>query len=326
MIKLNITGDLRTIANSAWISTTDEIKTKSKTDEDVERVVCFLAQNLHTSPFESVTLTFSSDGNFENKDIYELGKMKYSKYTSMYGGVVTVDLLNFAKYCYSKSFKTELWSILEKKDNRLCEILKMFDFSKKEDPPEDCTHLFKEDISVELVDYHRSDYKGHSRATWRIKCPLSVAVQILRHRTASFNMVSGRYKTIRQELFHTPIDIMLLLEQANLNGENDLSGLIDSMCLNMENSKSIYLHTMKELKRCKSNKLISNDEYKRMREYVRFILPEGRLTELYVSMYLDDLNNFFMLRNSSHAQMEHIAVAQLMKKTLKKVINNFDND
>ena len=83
---------------------------------------------------------------------------------------------------------------------------------------------------------------------------------------------------------------------------------------------------MKELKRCKLNKFISNDEYKRMREYVRFILPEGRLTELYISMYLDDLNNFFMLRNSSHAQMEHIAIAQLMKKTLKKVTNNFDND
>ena len=34
---------------------------------------------------------------------------------------------------------------------------------------------------------------------------------------------------------------------------------------------------MKELKKCKTEKTMTNDEYKRMREYVRFILPEGRL-------------------------------------------------
>ena len=40
---------------------------------------------------------------------------------------------------------------------------------------------------------------------------------------------------------------------------------------------------------------LTNDEYKRMREYVRFILPEGRLTELYITMYLDDLDNFLII-------------------------------
>ena len=58
MIQLKVSGTMRDIANSAWISTTDEIKTKSRTDEDVVRVVNFLASNMHTSPFECVTLTF----------------------------------------------------------------------------------------------------------------------------------------------------------------------------------------------------------------------------------------------------------------------------
>ena len=144
--------------------------------------------------------------------------MKYSKYTSVRGGIVTVDLLNFAKYCYFKSFKTELWDILEEKDKKLCEVLKMFDFSKTEDPPEDCTHLFSEDVSVELVDYHMSEYKSHSRANWRVRYPLSIAVQILRHRTTSFNMVSGRYKTIRQEVVGIPSDINDIIDSVHQKG------------------------------------------------------------------------------------------------------------
>ena len=201
----------------------------------------------------------------------------------------------------------------------------MFDFSKTEDPPEDCTHLFSEDVSVELVDYHMSEYKSHSRATWRVRCPLSIAVQILRHRTASFNMVSGRYKTIRQEVVGIPSDINDIIDSVHQKGLDldleelsSLRVLIDDMSYKMKSSKSKYLRLMKELKKCKTEKTMTNDEYKRMREYVRFILPEGRLTELYITMYLDDLDNFIMLRNSSHAQLEHIAVAQLMKKTLKK--------
>ena len=35
--EITVTGNCRDIANSAWISTTDEIKTKSRTDEDVDR-------------------------------------------------------------------------------------------------------------------------------------------------------------------------------------------------------------------------------------------------------------------------------------------------
>lgn len=322
-IKMYKTGNMRSIANSAWISTTDEIKTKEKSDEEVDRVVCFLAKNLHTSPFEVVTISFEEQNvsyfSCANSDIKELSSNKYSKISESENSViVTIDLLNFAKYCYKNSFENDLWVIFSKEEPRLSEVIKMFDFSRKENPPEDLNHMFENDILVELIEFHDTTHKNSSRATWRVKCPLSISVQILRHRTASFNMVSGRYKTIRQEMIGIPTDIVSLLEQTSLNGENRLDALMKDMTGNMESSKLVYLSTMKELKRCKDEKLMSNDEYKRMREYVRFILPEGRLTELYITMYLDDLDNFLMLRNSEHAQLEHIAVAQLMKKTLNE--------
>ena len=43
-ISLNVTGTLRTIAESAWISTMDEVRAKSRDDESVDRVVKFLVE------------------------------------------------------------------------------------------------------------------------------------------------------------------------------------------------------------------------------------------------------------------------------------------
>ena len=102
MIKMNKTGDMRSIANSAWISTISESRANSRTDEDVDRVVCFLAEHLHTSPFESVTLSFVENKvdylKNANQDMLDLIKNKYSKSSCFKDGVsVTIDLLNFCK-------------------------------------------------------------------------------------------------------------------------------------------------------------------------------------------------------------------------------------
>jgi hypothetical protein len=57
-MRLEITGDLRSVANSAWVSTLDESKAKSKDELEVLRVTKFLVEHHHTTPFESVTLSF----------------------------------------------------------------------------------------------------------------------------------------------------------------------------------------------------------------------------------------------------------------------------
>jgi hypothetical protein len=66
-MNIKATGNLRSIADSAWISTTGEIAAKKRSDEDVDKVTKFLAKNMHTSPFECVTLELSS--------LYMEGKM-----------------------------------------------------------------------------------------------------------------------------------------------------------------------------------------------------------------------------------------------------------
>lgn len=331
--KITVTGTCRDIANSAWISTTDEIKTKSRTDEDVDRVVAFLAKNMHTSPFECVTLTVKCS-LIDTQSDHTLGKLvqnKYSKVSSITASneiLITTDLLNFSKVCYFAGFVGSLWTQFKDDFPEISAKVTLFDFAAEHNPNEEISDsIFDKQMKVELIDFHDVGMDSHARATWRVRCPLSIAVQMLRHRTGSFNMVSGRYKTIRQEMVETPDDIKKIIDsvcekEQNLDSLNSLTKLLEDMSYKMKSSKHKYLETMKELKRCKMAKIMTNNEYKRMREYVRFILPEGRMTELYITFYMPDFRNFIMLRDSSHAQIEHIWIAQRMKKTLEKVYKN----
>lgn len=84
-----------------------------------------------------------------------------------------------------------------------------------------------------------------------------------------------------------------------------------------------YRKLMKKAKEFKDKNILSNEEYKRLRENSRFILPEGRITELYVTFYLDDFyHSYLPLRNSSHAQIEHIWIAQEMERKLEERLAN----
>ena len=327
MINYKITGDLRAVANAAWISTMDQSKAEQRTDEDVDRVTTFLAKNAHSSPFEAVTVTVS----FNEADHYNLFLslkskrfFRHVKCESVHSDgprynatvVMTTDLLNFYKLNYEVGLGNPIWSNFSAKYKDLAGKITMLPLnpdsglSMSEDAEDQTENFSNSNIEVDLVSVHQvSSCDSHTRITWRVKCPLSIGVQMLRHRTASFNMVSGRYKTIRQEFTTTSEDLIRIFENS------DLLPMSKELRAIAAQNKDFYLSFMKKLAQLKRSDEITNDEYKRCREFVRFILPEGRMTELYVTFYKEDFNHFLKLRNNSHTQPEHIYVAQLMKKT-----------
>lgn len=323
LIKIQVTGDLRSIANAAWISTTDQKKAEERSYEDVKRVTSFLAKNAHTSPFESVTVSlFIKDFKYEKmiefKDILSGSRFgKFVKTRLVSDSVcLTTDLLNFYKIIRLLGENNEIWTRFSFENPDMAERLELIplrygsDLGLEENAEDVSENFLHSNIEVEIVSVH-SPIKDKScdRITWRVKCPLSIGVQMLRHRTGSFNMVSGRYKTIRQEFTTTSNDLIKIFDKA------DILGLDKQLREKAEETREFYLEFMKSLAKLKKEDVISNEEYKRCREYVRFILPEGRMTELYITFYKEDFDHFLKLRNSSHTQPEHIYVAQLMKKT-----------
>lgn len=305
---LKITGDTKDIAHSAWISTINEMVADAKSEAEIERVVNFLIDNHHSSPLECVTLTFESsqDGDLD----FAALSSKYSRYFG--DKIFTIDLLNFIKEIKKKDmFGSKMWLLFEKLRPRLSVIIKKFGLLLDTPSPAVDNLLGDHGMDVELVLLHDSNDNRHARATWRVKCPLSIAVQILRHRDASYNMVSGRYRTIKQEMIGPAVDCDEIMNKMGI----DLASYLDSVKPVVQR----YLDIMKSAKHSKDDGVISNEEYKRLREFARFVLPEGRMTELYVTCYLDTFyDNFLKLRNSVHAQTEHIWVAQEMQKTLEK--------
>lgn len=354
-MKLQITGNLRSVANSAWVSTLDEAKAENKSDEEVIRVTKFLVAEHHTTPFECVTLSYSFDTDDEHDDnsYWEMAQFLNSPYVKLSENLtiidmfankgiayVTTDLFNFIKICksqygndknYQPYKEAKFWKLFEAQDPLLASVVDEF---KMPEPyttgAEDVSEkLGPNGIKVELVELHNPGNRDHIRATWRICCPLSIAVQILRHRKISANMSSSRYRTANLDIVDFYDDVKAIYRKfipANYNGyadPNDEETYLPN--LNFEEALSFgyeapsmksYSWVMCEAKSAKVANIISNDEYKRFREFARYILPEGRMTELYATFYLPDFLHYLQLRDSNHAQIEHIHVAQLMKKTI----------
>lgn len=320
-MQIRVTGDVRQVAESAWISTLNEIKAKARSDDDARKVVEFLIDNHHTSPFESITITFEDRYKRAEKLLAPYIGDRFARFKPRSVGatklaILTIDLLNFIKVTMNHNlFNKEAWHLFEEIRPELAKVCRRYnalgekEITRKADDLLGPTHEMK----VELVSFHDEGDAELSRATWRICCPLSIAVQILRHRSGSFNMTSGRYRTLRQDIIGPVKDCSDLFAKLGLD-LNRYLGSVDGVILQ-------YNKVMKIANDAKEKKIISNAEYKRIREFARFVLPEGRMTELYVTFYLNDFyNNYIVLRDSEDTQVEHIWVAQEMQKTLNSMV------
>ena len=126
---------------------------------------------------------------------------------------------------------------------------------------------------------------------FHIKCPIFVARQWLRHRTASVNEVSARYSIIQNEYFVPDV----FRKQSTTRGQGGEEPFDDSedfriqqimMC---EDAFRVY------------ERLLSDGV---SRELARAHLPQSTFTEFYWKIDLHNLLHFLQLRMDDHAQKE----------------------
>jgi thymidylate synthase (FAD) len=134
------------------------------------------------------------------------------------------------------------------------------------------------------------------RFEFHVKLPIFVARQWMRHRTGSFNEVSGRYSEMPNEMY-TPQPIRKQSE-TNRQGSSDESlddAFLDLYDIAHEKSYEIY------------QTLLANDAAK---ELARGVLPLNLYTEFYWTVDLWNLMHFLRLRIDGHAQLEIRVFAQ----------------
>ena len=151
---------------------------------------------------------------------------------------------------------------------------------------------------------HTSPFE-HNSITFRIKVPLFVRSQIMRHRTFSYNEVSRRYTSEKIEIWEprrlrSQSDTALQCSDGDLDDELALEAYRESVAQSLKAyCKLIERGVARELARC--------------------VLPESTYTTFYMTGNLHNWIKFLKLRLDSHAQPETQVVASLIKEQLEEL-------
>ncbi len=142
---------------------------------------------------------------------------------------------------------------------------------------------------------------------FHIKCPIFVARQWLRHRTANVNEYSARYSIMSND-FYIPEDSSLL-SQSSTNKQGREDRLSDSETKHVanlieRNTDQSYANYQDIMNTDSEGNLIDDERKGLTRELSRIVLPLNVYTEFYWKIDLHNLLHFLRLRAHSHAQYE----------------------
>jgi thymidylate synthase (FAD) len=174
-----------------------------------------------------------------------------------------------------------------------------------------------------LIDYlirhqHTSPLEQVS-FTFDLQLPIFVARQLIRHRTAKANEISGRY-SILDDMFYLP-EINRLNSQSTINKQGSSEDVIQEavICKELikqtsENAYGAYLTLL---------------ECGLSRELARIVLPTNFYTRMIWQSDLNNLLKFIKLRADSHAQYEiqvyANAMLDLIEPSVPYAVSSFKN-
>lgn len=151
----------------------------------------------------------------------------------------------------------------------------------------DCQFSWEYPMDIRFLDNNEYTNTNLDRFCFYIECSRDISMQLLRHRSLSFNQESQRYVDYSKEL---PICF--------------LNGVMVDAVEAYEMCHKTYCH------------LLNCDKFKK--EKARGVLPGDTRTRLYVTGYRKDFEHFIELRDSKHAQPEIRWVAQQIKEKINE--------
>jgi thymidylate synthase (FAD) len=158
--------------------------------------------------------------------------------------------------------------------------------------------------------------------TVEVVTPLAIAVQLLRHRSFTFQQFSGRYENQEMMKEHTDglsslHDMFYVPEEARVqdpkNRQNSvfagMGDLTDAMWNTMSTSYTVALHSYQDL--------IQRGVAK---EVARFVLPQGVYSRMYVTGSCRSWIHYVGVRDDEGvAQYEHVELARACKSVFAEV-------
>ena len=173
-----------------------------------------------------------------------------------------------------------------------------------------------------LINYLARERHGspfeHTSMTFFISAPIFVFREFMRHRIASYNEESGRYRELRPN-FYVPSKERKLVQIGKAGSYTFIDGTDEQ-----------YETTVRAIK---ESCTVAYENYKKMldagvaREVARAVLPVGLYSSMYVTMNARALMNFLSLRTSregshfpSYPQREIEMVAEKMEEHFARLM------
>jgi thymidylate synthase (FAD) len=176
-----------------------------------------------------------------------------------------------------------------------------------------------------LIDYllrnsHTSPFE-QVVLTFHLKMPIFVARQLVRHRTARMNEISGRYSVLQNECY-----VPALQDIATQSSDNKQGRDAEPLLPNEAEKVRATIRRGQEDTFAAYNELIESGL---ARELARINLPLAVYTEMYWQIDLHNLLHFLKLRLDAHAQKEIREYAEILLEIARKVaplaVSSFEN-
>lgn len=151
---------------------------------------------------------------------------------------------------------------------------------------------------------HMSPFE-HGSFTFFLDVPIFVAREFMRHRTFSFNEVSGRYTTLKPK-FYVPANHRPLIQQGKVGNYTFVPGTDDQVAVGQRMDQVAYKNAW--------NSYEAKMTCGIAREVARNVLPVGIYTQFYATCNPRNLMQFLTLRNASNALYEIRDVAEQMEE------------
>ena len=141
-------------------------------------------------------------------------------------------------------------------------------------------------INYLMRDRHGSPFE-HNSMTFYVQAPIFVFREFMRHRIASYNEESGRYREL-QPVFYVPGPERKLVQVGKAGAYEFLDGTPEQTALAVEEGKAVATHAYESYQRMLEAGIA--------REVARTVLPLSIYSSMYVTVNARSLMNFLSLR------------------------------
>ena len=141
-------------------------------------------------------------------------------------------------------------------------------------------------INFLMRDRHGSPFE-HNSMTFYVQAPIFVFREFMRHRIASYNEESGRYRELNP-VFYVPSPQRNLVQVGKPGAYEFLPGTAEQSALVEQQTRDVSLHAFAAYQRMLEAGVA--------REVARIILPLNIYSSMYVTMNARSLMNFLSLR------------------------------